>query len=587
MFENKSIVEIPNIRSGVYAILNICEMKVYVGETNDFNYRTVEHLMGIYSSGDKTNKNLQKESNKSFDFFTVIHCNYYDKSNKSVKQWLIDESIVMYVFRKYGFTLYNGDENYQDNLSDKRAFLINPDCSIYDNVKLNHLIENLNGSKTDWNTKCEKAEKEINKLLKEKYFFDNYDIINPLEDFFLPLSKKDLFLSKKEREALWKKRLDSYSSKLKSEKNSKSLIKSLPFVYDESTCIKLCNKIVTSFLSIDDMENCGIEKMEIAELVELIKAGEFDRAVFHKFGFYIEQSPITILSVKNFDLKGLPNEDGNKLSNLNLVINDEMKDKKICFWALQKLNLELTKKFLSENESTAKTRYVIMPFTVSKGQYKKEDLLPAPQYYSTSQNITVGRNDLNPQDGENISDFYKRLSDIFDKTKNQVDIDLKSYPFAYGFYKSESDFKNKVKEFSIPRGMFPPIIDKFAKKTEKSSNALLISELRYINADYDSLDELYKCYYAIQGKVKSSYKQNLDYSLGIKGSRNLHNKEKVRESTKNTSYSMCPIQLKGEEERKNLIEFLKNNCKQNSATSAFIIAKIEYPYIIKLANEIK
>ena len=68
--------EIMSGHSGVYAILNPIKRKVYVGETNDFNRRLTQHIIGIYEGGNtesdnedkndknNTNKNLINEENK-------------------------------------------------------------------------------------------------------------------------------------------------------------------------------------------------------------------------------------------------------------------------------------------------------------------------------------------------------------------------------------------------------------------------------------------------------------------------------------------------------------------------------------------
>lgn len=74
---HQSILEVPNERSGVYAIFNPITKKAYVGETNDFNRRLTEHITSIYGDENLTNENLNNEEIKSFEIFPVIYSEYF------------------------------------------------------------------------------------------------------------------------------------------------------------------------------------------------------------------------------------------------------------------------------------------------------------------------------------------------------------------------------------------------------------------------------------------------------------------------------------------------------------------------------
>ena len=74
---NQSILEKPLERSGVYVIFNLLKKKVYVGETNDFYYRMIQHLTGIFGDGESTNTNLKKETDKAFEIFPAINSIFY------------------------------------------------------------------------------------------------------------------------------------------------------------------------------------------------------------------------------------------------------------------------------------------------------------------------------------------------------------------------------------------------------------------------------------------------------------------------------------------------------------------------------
>ena len=124
--EKTIIVNKPQRHAGVYAILNILEKKVYIGETNDFYHRIPEHIIGILENSNNENQNILNAQTHNFEIFVLLDMlDIYAKNKKNEysqeQLWLFHETLYMYLFRTYGFKLYNkvGHDN------DKRSFLNN------------------------------------------------------------------------------------------------------------------------------------------------------------------------------------------------------------------------------------------------------------------------------------------------------------------------------------------------------------------------------------------------------------------------------------------------------------------------------
>ena len=525
---NQSILEKPLERSGVYVIFNLLKKKVYVGETNDFYYRMIQHLTGIFGDGESTNANLKKEADKAFEIFPAINCDYY-KKNRLYKNWEIHETIVMYIFKKYGYSLYNGNQDLQDDKGKKRSFLLGDSNT---NDLKNHTLDYLNTiSYSDtWENLITETENKLNNTLKEK-LFPNEDIQNPLEYIMSITDENQL-------KEIWAKRLSSVIDKnnirIVNEKNHESI----------------CNELITTYLSLEDLANCGLNKMSVDELIKLISDDKLNKVVFSKFGNYLDQNPMTILSIKSYDLEH------NRLGDLELDINPDKKDCTVCFWALDKLNPEHTQAFLSDGHTTKESRYVIMPFTTSK-KYSKADF------------IAINRADLNPQGNETFDDFFKRTRDTFNQSDNDNN-------FAHSY----SDSKIK---FDTPENMFPPVI-------LKKSSALLISELSYIDIGYDEIAYIYQHFYSLsdQNSKGTNKEEELAYTYGIKGTQSLHLKDDrcehkiyypVSNGKSPTSHTCASLKP---EHKQDLINFFSKAKNEKSETTSFIIAKIEYPYIVSL-----
>lgn len=546
----QSIIEKPLQRSGVYTIFNPLTKMVYVGETNDFYYRMIQHLSGIFGEGESTNNNLKNEREKAFEIFPVIDCDY-NKKNLLEKDWVAHETVVMYIFRMHGYALYNGNNDYRDDKGKKRSFLLNPQTSKKEITEetFNYLkdfpLPQLKNNETyknaddinKWKIIISETEKEINKSLKAK-LFNNEDIQNPL-DAIINIDKAKL-------EQLWSARLSRTSNE-----NNIRLV-------NKGNYEKICNELITTYLSLEDLANCGLNKMGIDELIQLINDGKFDKMIFSKFGNYLDQNPMTILSVKNYDLKN------NKLGELGVDINPDKKDCNVCFWALANLNLEHTKTFLSDSETTKDSRYVLMPFTDST------------KYADSNEKISyskVNRAELNPQDSETLNDFFNRT--VYNPDNKNS--------FAYSYSDSSK------KEFATPKNMFPAVIS-------NDSNALLISEISFIEEGCDDISSIYQYFYSILDQYSILKKnlfrpEELAYTYGIEGAQSrfctidkrgdgaIYYKEaKGSSPVSHTCASLKP------EHKQDLINFFSSTQSHKKEKTSFVLAKIEYPYIIKLSK---
>lgn len=527
MKQNQSILEMPTDRSGVYAIFNPITKKAYVGETNDFNRRLTEHIISIYGNGETTNNNLKNETIKSFEIFPVINSEYNKNIyKKNEAKWIAQETIVMYLFRKYGYELYNGNDSGRDNTGDRQFLIMN---YISGEELEKRTIDYLNSR---YHTPSEILEDEN----KKEYNIDNWeDLINAAEselndNIFKPRYNKTLEefynLNESERKDIWTNRLKSYKENINC------------CIINKNNYKKECNNLLMKKLSVEDLEHCGLKNsISIEKFCNMIKDGKLNNVIFSKFGHYLSQSPVTILMSKIYDINH------NKLKELDLDINPDCAEKGICFWAVKRLNLNNTKKFFAKAGSGKESRYVIMPYTPFKNQEINNDTL-------------IKGTEINPLPGESIDDFYIRM-----RYKFENDIDFTQENFALG-YSSNCNKKCKTKDY--PKDMFPAVIKKKAKKTNSKSNALLISEFGFVDVSYKDLTEIYKCFYSMR---EGEYKGELAHSY-----------------TGPVSH-MCAT-LKQDKKAK-LIDYLENNFEKEPEfrTTSFIIAKIEYPYIVSLRNE--
>lgn len=517
------IVEFPKTRGGVYAAFNLIEKKVYVGETSDLYRRMCEHIRSMFGLEDSSNKNMLKEDCKTFELFTVKEATY-DKSNsdETISEWIFHETIYLYLFRKNGFALYNGNEELKDNLGNERDFLYDKEITL---KEMKDKLHSYLLSKDNLEDYIETEENELNQRIKERFDCTLQELAEA---------------NYKKREEIWKDRLKKAGADTKLELDTDSS-KTIRKVYS------ICRKLARVHLKKNDMASCGLKKITIDDLVKLIEGNEMNRIAFCKFGHYLDQGPTTILKTKICDINN------NKLKNLEgLDINPDRGDNGICFWALKRLNEVTTKIFLSDNGKHKEPRYVIMPYTPSKVYASSADSEKATK--DKYQAI------LNPMDGESLGDFYNRMRQELDKIYTNEPANIAQDMFALGYACDKKNIQNKRGlKYSYPADMFPEVISKYSTTGRNSSSvAFLISELSYIDATFKDIKEIYKFFRSAAGADL--------------------------ESTFSGINSKCLAELK-EDKKQSLINYLRDpeNHRDTDETS-FLIARIEYPYMVALAN---
>lgn len=274
------ILQMPEARGGVYAILNPITKKVYVGETEDFYRRMSEHIWNIFIKESSEKNGVAAENCKTFDTFPVI-LTQYEKKSDCVKDWIAHETAVMYVFRKAGFILYNGNEHYRDNEGYKRKFLMQENASIeMIRVKTEEYLRtcgfNLPQNYENWDQLFNAIEEELNNMIYRMYHVSSLRELCDLRDGC----------------NLWKNRMEDCSQG--SEKNI--------HIVKPNNAQKVCRELFNRGLAVEALKAAGLSPITVEKLCELINEGKFDRSVISKFGHYLDQGPLTILSAKMYDI---------------------------------------------------------------------------------------------------------------------------------------------------------------------------------------------------------------------------------------------------------------------------------------------
>lgn len=303
----------------------------------------------------------------------------------------------------------------------------------------------------------------------------------------------------------------------------------------------MLNNPSKQYLIKKDFVEAGVEPMKTEDLESLIDNGDLDRVVFHKFGNYVGQTLRTIFDLKLNDIKNT------RLGDLKgLDIDPSRKDQGVCLWALKKLNVTDVRNNLSESVDDKGPRYMIMLYTSSNDAYK-------PYEHPLD--------DINPQLGESISDFAEDLK------KNE---DLKNKYFPSGYVKplyGQKDSKAEYRKadrgdeiYEFPSNLVPPIIDKSGNR----SVALIISDIKYIDAHYKEIVGLEDFY--VSNNEKSLSRTRVFSRLTAINAK-LHKD--------NEDISAVREQLK---------QYISTPDSQDSDFTSFLVAKLEYPYIITLVN---
>lgn len=443
--------------------------------------------MDFFMKGGHPNKKLRNEKEKYFVMLSVINADYYKKRKIKKTQdierpWIIHETIVMYALRELDIELYNGDEDGKDNA--KRSFLINNNTLAVGERRtttLNYLNDEAKGVSEDWDDLIDKVKDElINSLFNQLNVYDGESI-----------RKLNLEEWQNRKEELSK---DEWIA-AKSEKGIKTI----------------CNKLRQKKLTKEDLSSLGIKPISVEGIKTLVDQGYFDRIIFHKFGNYIGESPLKILKIKLNDLKDVT------YNSFQFLSEKKPDDLKICLWSLQRLPVELTREFLSENNRNKQSRYIVLMYTPSKGDSSKKD-----------------KDDCHPS----------------------------------GYYSVKELKDNKINT-NFPKSMTPLVIRKFSGNDRKESSvALILSEINYIVADYPEIKSIYQYYDPIRKGQLHDGNINSNFNKG--------NEKSFARNTLNASMK--------EGQKDALIDFLMNKPTKNTDFTSFLIARLEYPYIITLVN---
>ena len=321
--QKQILLEKPNARSGVYIFYNLFEKSAYVGETSDFYRRFPEHILSHFGDMNASNDRMMQAEYKKFVVFSVIDNLYQKTTEYSDGAWLIDETVVMYILREKGVCLYNGKKNgdeYSDNLGKKRNFLM-------DHVSGN-LKEKVIGLLHDtWELSEEYIERLIcqtTDMLTEKF----KRIFQVTVDTLVQLSEEGA-------EEIWTSLTEDYQKRFPGK----------AVLLTEENYREECNVMLNKAISISDLKDIGIDAMRVEEFYDLIDQGAFDRFVISKFGNYLDQSTLNILSIKQHDIAHC------RLSDLRLGTDAEAG---ICLWGLRRFT-----QTRSENTSEQTARRVM------------------------------------------------------------------------------------------------------------------------------------------------------------------------------------------------------------------------------------
>lgn len=325
------IVKKPTFLNGVYCIIQLQNKKVYVGETTDVYIRFADHINCISTGNTATfhgsNVNLINEVDKKFWFYPLLdnkkQCiNFLKKQgnrNTPFSQNLYDETIIMYLFRKYGFELYN---DLNDNCG--RNFFAEENIDNLEKMTIDFIQDKDNSrTKDEIMESIKKYDEVVQKALREILGKANFEKIS---------NKKYLEI---DLEKIW---------------NNKKTSKKYNLLNPDSNIEKAIKKIAYGYLDSEILEYCGIECIDAKELSDMINEGKlFDTTIFSKVGNYKDQLLSTILALKADDIESYGK----------------------CLWAFKGLVENDTRLFLqtsSNPDNKKESKYIFLTFTPSKTQ---------------------------------------------------------------------------------------------------------------------------------------------------------------------------------------------------------------------------
>ena len=573
------VIKRPTYANGVYIALQLIKKRAYVGESNDIFRRIGEHIYGIAeieSEGYSSNLNLINEDDKRIEFLEVHNnINTYKKRgwhSDIWTPWIYDETIYMFLMRKYGYTLYNDKK---DNVGYKRSFILKDTLTspIIDLKKYNEDISKL-------------KEKTISYLLKLKLKsgyatesqisedIDKYDL--KLKEIFEDIFDKDIKdgvwqFSSQDLEQIWNNKVRKIEQGNKKKTGKDFLSMSYYLIKKSEDAKKYVKEMSGKSLHKGTVELCGIKPLSQAKLAEMIQSKKMDTTIFSSFGAYLGQSATTILATKSEDLKRhklIQNGSGEwEIILCDTVIGEE---KGFCEWSLKNLNEIDTRDFFeTTNENKKEPKYIFLTYTPSRVQ---------------SREINIPR--LNPTHDENFGEFKKRITDsITREGKGNI------------AQRNQVNWKKKEKKsdlINIPDTMFPSIIG------NGENRALLISDFYVLDGyvkDYNKMYEYYWAHFANLSNNGMEITEVTEDHCYYDGKDNYDKVEKIREGVYRTykKHKKIPSQgprntcgrIRGVKERKEFAEMVLSkefydDSEENRDYRNVIIAELTYPYIVTI-----
>ena len=569
------VIKKPSYANGVYIAVQLVKKMAYVGESNDIFRRIGEHICsiaGIESEGYGSNSNLVNEEDKRIELFEVYkNANAYKKRGmyaESWTPWIYDETIYMFLMRKYGYKLYNAEN---DNVGYKRSFLLTDiltspivDSEKY-NIELSELKEKtifylldlkLKEGKVTENQVLEDIDK-CDLMLKEIL----KDVIGEnMSDGVWEFEEQDL-------EHIWNDKVRKIEKENR-EKKGKDIL-SMPYflIQNQKSAKTYAKELAGIALSKETMELCGIELLSRDKFSEMIQSKKFDTTIFSSFGAYLGQSATTILATKVEDMKRhrLVRNSSGEWEIISENIGD--KEKGFCEWSLKKLNETDTRDFFeTTNANEKESKYIFLTYTPSKEQAGE---------------INTSR--LNPADGERFLKFKERM-------KNSI-INEKKDIIANKIQINWKDKDKKSNLINIPETMFPEIIASGDNRT------LLISGLYVLDGYVSDYKKMYE-YYWEHSKYRSKdgwempviteccdyHEGNYDKIEEIKeGVHKYRTYKKHQEIISQQQGQKCG-RIRGDKEREEFAEMVLSKefydeSEENRDYRNVIIAELTYPYI--------
>lgn len=560
------IVKKPTFLNGVYCIIQLQNGKVYVGETTDVYIRFADHINCISTGNTATfhgsNDKLINEVDKKFWFYPLLdnkkQCiNFLKKQgnrNTPFSQNLYDETIIMYLFRKYGFKLYNA---LNDNC--RRNFFAEKNIDNFEKMTIDFIQDKDNSrTKDEIMESIKQYDEVVQKALREILGKANFEKSSNIKEYL----EIDL-------EKIW---------------NNKKTSKKYNLLNPDSDIKKAIKEIAYGYLDSEILEDCGIECIDAKELSDMINEGKlFDTTIFSKVGNYMDQLLSTILALKADDIESYGK----------------------CLWSFIGLDEKDTRLFLqtsSNPDNKKESKYIFLTFTPSKTQsgnmnseetnpiegesfadfkkrfkekFKKD--IPENDSYVTAKSVSIDdENGDTVQLRKELNESLKDMFPIIMNGKNESRAFVISKIWALDNYVNDLDGiyncywrhtngdsdngyeKSYRKEQKNERDCFVTFINHDKLLTSGNSSSHQCGRIRGLGKNNDTMENFKK---ATKGLDKKLIKE-LEKNVTIED----YNAEEVRECLANTILS-------------------KDLFDEYSPFKNVLIAKLEYPYIVTLSDK--